>query len=149
MKRLVLIAAVTAVIGAWPAASSAATRTGAAVAKHRSALIVAFPARAHTARIRGVVVRRADKTVLLPGNHHLVVQATISAVGPGTVTLTVGTQMLTLSLPLGLTLPASLVGQTVTLSVPIDDRNNADEDRGDDHDRGDGHSGHGRGGSDG
>jgi hypothetical protein len=47
------------------------------------------------------------------------VQALVSAVGPGTVTLTVGTQTLTVPMPGGLTLPASLVGQTVTLSLSL------------------------------
>ncbi len=53
----------------------------------------------------------------------LQVQAVVSAVGPGTVTLTVGTQSLTVNLPAGLTLPASMVGQTVTLSLSLDDQN--------------------------
>ena len=218
MKRLILIAGVTAVIGVWPAASNAATLNGVVVGKQRGVLLVASPAgsvstvrgsaavgsrvsvsggrmnlvgRSHTARIRGVVVRRIGATEFLSSNRHLVavngttgtsqpgdvvssqvtiqngnlvedvaedlghvnanvllVQALVSAVGPGTVTVTVGTQALMLTLPVGLTLPASLVGQTVTLSVPLDDRNNADDD--DDHeDHGGGHSGHGDGGSDG
>jgi hypothetical protein len=211
MKRLALIAAVTAVIGVWPAASSAATFKGVVVAHQRGALLVASPAglvravtgtaavgsrvalsgghvtvvgRAHTARIRGIVVRRVGATVFLSSNRHLVavhigrrlssagatapppitttangtttgvpqpgdvvsaqvtiqngeldedssenighsnasdlpVQAVVSAVGPGTVTLTVGTQTLTVPLPGGLTLPASMVGQTVTLSLSL------------------------------
>ena len=48
------------------------------------------------------------------------VQATISAVGVGTVTLNVQGQTLTVQLPGGLTLPASLVGQTVTISLSLD-----------------------------
>jgi hypothetical protein len=216
MKRVTLIAAVTAVIGVWPAASHAASFDGVVVAKQRGVLLVASPAgsvrtvrgsaavgsrvsvsgsrmslvgRSHTARIRGVVVRRIGATEFVSSNRHLVavngttgtsqpgdvvssqvtiengnlvedvgedlghmnasvltVQALVSAVGPGTVTVTVGTQALVLTLPVGLTLPASLVGQTVTLSVPLDDRNNADDEH-DDHDGG--HSGHGDGGSDG
>ena len=242
MKRLALIAAVIAVIGVWPAASSAATFKGVVVAKQRGALLVASPAgliravtgsaaigsrvvlsgghatvigRAHTARIRGIVVRRVGTTVFLSSNRHLVavhgrklasangatsapitttvngttttgtpqpgdvvssqvtiqngeldeetaenvghvsasdlqVQAVVSAVGPGTVTLTVGTQTLTVPLPAGLTLPASIVGQTVTLSVSLNDQigQNGDDDNGD---GGGGQSGHGGGdgGSDG
>ncbi len=49
------------------------------------------------------------------------VQATVSAVGVGTVTLNVQGQTLTVNLPGGLTLPASLVGQTVTISLSLDD----------------------------
>jgi len=99
MKRLTLIAAVTAVIGVWPAASSAATFKGVVVAHQRGALLVASPAglvrsvtgtaavgsrvelsgghatvvgRAHTAHIRGIVVRRVGTTVFLSSNRHLV-----------------------------------------------------------------------------
>jgi hypothetical protein len=215
MKRLAVIFAVTAAIGAWPAASSAATFKGVVVAHQRGALLVASPSgfvraasgsasigsrvtlsgghatvigRARTARVRGIVVRRIGTTVFLSSNRHLVavhtgrrlaaasdttpapattlnpgdevssqvtiqngqldedssedlgasgqntlqVQATVSAVGAGTVTLTVGTQTLTVPLPGGLTLPASLVGQTVTLSVSLNG-NNGDDDNGDDN----------------
>ena len=239
MKRLALIAAVTAVIGIWPAASSAATSAGVVVAKQRGALLGASPVggvrlatgsaavgsrvvlsggharvvgRTTTARIRGIVVRSIGATVFISSNRHLVavhtgrglasasdhgapapttpaagttsatvqpgtivssqvtihdgqlddeatedlgqvsvndlqVQAVVSAVGPGTVTLTVGTQTLTVPLPAGLTLPASLVGQMVTLSVSLDDQNAANDDDDDDHGGGDhgGHSGHGGG----
>ena len=243
MKRLTLIALAAAVLGVWPAASSAATFTGVVVAKQRGALLVASPAgviravsgsaalgsrivlsgghavvvgRAHTARIRGIVVRRVGTIVFLSSNRHLVavhlgarrlasvtdtttptpaippattttpppattpqpgqvvssqvtiqngeldedstqnlgssgasslqVQATISAVGVGTVTLTVGTQTLTVPLPGGLTLPASMIGQTVTLSVSLggqngqsgDDQNDDNDDNGDNGDSGGG-----------
>ena len=245
MKRLTLIALAAAVLGVWPAASSAATFTGVVVGKQHGALLVASPAgvirtvsgsaalgsrialsgghavvvgRAHTARIRGIVVRRVGTIVFLSSNRHLVavhmsarrlasvsdtttpvpaippattppattpqpgqvvssqvtiqngeldedsmqnlgssgastlqVQATISAVGVGTVTLTVGTQTLTVPLPGGLTLPASMVGQTVTLSLSLDGQNGGDQsdnndDNGDNNDSGSGGSG---GGSDG
>jgi hypothetical protein len=63
----------------------------------------------------------------------LQVQATVTAVGAGTVTLTVGTQTLTVPLPGGLTLPASIIGQTVTLSLSLNDNNsNGDDDNEDD-----------------
>lgn len=219
MKNLTMICAVAAVIGVWPAASSAATFKGVVVAKQRGALLVASPAgviravsgsasigsrvslsggqatvigRAHTARIRGIVVRRIGTTIFLSSNRHLVavhtgrrlasasdtttptpttpatpattttpapgtvvssqvtiqngeldedssetvgqsnastlqVQAVVAAVGAGTVTLTVGTQTLTVPLPGGLTLPASLVGQTVTLSLSLHDQNGSDD----------------------
>ncbi len=55
------------------------------------------------------------------------VQATVSAVGVGTVTLNVQGQTLTVNLPGGLTLPASLVGQTVTISLSLDDNQGDDQ----------------------
>lgn len=90
------------------------------------------------------------------------VTAPVTAVGPGTITVTVNGQPLTLRLPAGIQLPASLVGQSVTLTVKVEDENeieveveaedeveveneaNDDNDRGDHsgHDDGD-HSGHG------
>ncbi len=73
----------------------------------------------------------------------LQVSATVSAVGAGTVTLTVGTQTLTVPLPAGLTLPASLVGQTVTLTVSLDDQNNQGDDSNDSGDDDSGGSGGG------
>jgi hypothetical protein len=75
----------------------------------------------------------------------LQVQAVVAAVGPGTVTLTVGTQTLTVPLPAGLTLPASMVGQTVTLSLDLNGQNGQNGDSSDD-DNGDNGSG-GSGGS--
>ena len=49
----------------------------------------------------------------------LQLQAVVASVGNGTVTLTVNGQTLTLPLPAGLTLPASLIGQTVTITVDL------------------------------
>jgi hypothetical protein len=51
------------------------------------------------------------------------------------VTLSVNGQSLTVNLPAGLTLPASVVGQTVTFTVSLKGR--GDDDQGDD-DGGDG-----------
>jgi hypothetical protein len=45
------------------------------------------------------------------------VQAVVTAVGTGTVTITVNGQTLTIPLPAGLTLPASIVGTQVTLTL--------------------------------
>ncbi|HEY2372521.1 MAG TPA: hypothetical protein VGH82_08215 [Gaiellaceae bacterium] len=75
------------------------------------------------------------------------VQAVVAAVGTGTVTLTVQGQMLVVPLPAGLTFPASLVGQTVTISLSLAVN---DDDQGDDNDGG-GHDGggHDGGGGDG
>jgi hypothetical protein len=64
-------------------------------------------------------------------NGNIQVQATITAVGNGTVTLSVNGQSLTVNLPAGLTLPASVVGQTVTFNVSLD--NQGDDDQGDDN----------------
>lgn len=58
------------------------------------------------------------------------VQATIVAVGTGTVTVSVNGSDVTFDLPAGLTLPPSLVGQTVTINISIDqgdDNNQGDE----------------------
>jgi hypothetical protein len=75
-------------------------------------------------------------------NGNIQVQATITAVGNGTVTLSVNGQSLTVNLPAGLTLPATLVGQTVTLNVSLAN-NKDDDDQGDDDHGGDHHGGHG------
>jgi len=92
------------------------------------------------------------------------VQARVTAVGPGTLTVTINGQSLTLRLPAGIQLPASLVGQSVTLTVEVEAENevevenevenepaeNEDNDRGDDHggdddDHGGHHGGEGHG----
>ncbi len=241
MKHLTLIVAVAAALGAWPAASSAATFHGVVVGTQHGALLVASPSgvirsvsgsasigsrvslsgghatvtgRARTARIRGIVVRRIGTTLFLSSNRHLVavhtgrrlafasggtlppittttngttgtttpapgaivssqvtiqngeldesssetvgqtnasnlqVQALVSAVGPGTVTLTVGTQTLTVPLPGGLTLPASMIGQTVTLTLSLNGQN-GDDNEGDSTDDDQGGSSGGGGGNDG
>ena len=137
----------------------------------RSGRVVGLTGRAHTARIRGVVVRRSGKLTFLSAGRHLLVvhagrrlasvqdtapapgtvvqqtvsfgdqgnlddqgehqlgqssqvqiQATVQAVGTGTVTLVITDannqqQTLTIPLPAGLTLPTTLVGTQVTLSV--------------------------------
>jgi hypothetical protein len=82
------------------------------------------------------------------------VQAPVTAVGPGTITVTVNGHPLTLRLPAGIQLPASLVGQSVTLTVKFEDENeveveNEDNDDGDHHGGDDGgHGGHDGGGDD-
>lgn len=86
------------------------------------------------------------------------VQAQVSAVGPGTLTVLVNGVPLQISLPAGIQLPASLVGQFVTLNLRLaenqavaEDENedeNEQEDQDDDHgqhDGGDDHGGHGDG----
>ena len=77
----------------------------------------------------------------------LQVQATVTAVGAGTVTISVNGQSVALRLPAGLTLPAALVGQTVTITVSVgradddDDENEIEDDDG--HHRGPGGGGDG------
>jgi len=73
-------------------------------------------------------------------NGTVTIQATVTAVGAGTVTLSVNGQSVSVNLPAGLTLPASVVGQTVSINVSLA----ADDDQGDDD-----HGGHGGGGDDG
>ncbi|HWJ44575.1 MAG TPA: hypothetical protein VNR63_04240, partial [Gaiellaceae bacterium] len=83
------------------------------------------------------------------------IQATVTAVGPGTITVTVNGQPLTIKLPAGIQLPASLVGQSVTLTIKVEDddeievENEVESEANDDNDRGGDHSGPGRGGGDG
>ena len=222
MKKLVPFIAAAAALGAWPAASDAASFSGVVVARQggvtlvaaRSGAVHAFHARARvgdrvvargsglavvgrarTAHIRGIVVRRSGGRVFITAAHRILmvhtgsrrlaaaadaapqpgavvsttvsvnptgeldeeneqevgeaqnvqVQATISAVGQGTVTLTVNGQTLTIPLPAGLTLPASVVGQTVTLNLSFsngqvtaeDNDDQGDDDRGDDDSGGD------------
>jgi uncharacterized membrane protein YgcG len=78
----------------------------------------------------------------------LAVQATIAAVAPGSVTLNVQGQTLTVPLPGNLTLPASLVGQTVTVNLSLagSDNSGGDDDQGDDDNGGNGGGGNGGGG---
>jgi len=75
----------------------------------------------------------------------ITVQATIKAVGAGTVTLDVQGQSITVPLPAGLTLPASLVGQTVTLNLSLSNDQSGDENDDDqgDNNNSDDHSGGG------
>jgi hypothetical protein len=105
-------------------------------------------------------------------DNRVTVQAPITAVGPGTITITVNGQPLMLNLPAGIQLPASLVGQMVTVTVKVEDENEIeveveneaveneaneanddndanDNDANDDNDADEdgGHSGHGGGGN--
>ena len=75
------------------------------------------------------------------------VQAQVTAVGPGTITVLVNGQPFSIALPAGIQLPASLVGQFVTLNLTLaqggvtategDDQGDDNDDQGDD-DPGDG-----------
>jgi len=85
------------------------------------------------------------------------IQAPVTAVGPGTITVTVNGQPLTFSLPAGIQLPASLVGQFVTLTlkvendneVEVENENELENNDNNDNDDGGDHSGPGHGGDDG
>lgn len=77
------------------------------------------------------------------GADSIQVQAVVAAVGAGTVTLTVQGQTLMVPLPAGLTLPASVVGQTVTLSLSLA---GANDDQGDDDAQGGDRGSHDGGG---
>jgi hypothetical protein len=77
----------------------------------------------------------------------LSVQATVKAVGPGTVTLDVQGQSVTVQLPGGLTLPASLVNQTVTINVSLSNDDSQGDDNGDNNDNNGDNGNSGGGGS--
>ena len=70
------------------------------------------------------------------------VQAVVTAVAAGSITLSVNGQPLTITLPAGIQLPATLVGQSVTLKLNLaagqpvaEDEDQADnDDQGDDND---------------
>ncbi len=69
-------------------------------------------------------------------------QAVVSAVGPGSVTLTINGQPLTVPLPAGLTLPSSLVGSQVTLNLSFGNgQATASGEQGDDDNGASGNSG--------
>jgi hypothetical protein len=77
----------------------------------------------------------------------LSVQATVKAVGAGTVTLDVQGQSVTVQLPGGLTLPASLVNQTVTINVSLSNDDSQGDDNGDNNDNNGDNGNSGGGGS--
>ena len=72
------------------------------------------------------------------------IQATVQAVAPGVIVLTVNGQPMAFGLPAGITLPTSLVGQTITLTLkltgvravatPDDDDEDEDENEQEDDD---------------
>lgn len=88
----------------------------------------------------------------------LQIQATVAGVAPGSVTLAVNGQNVTLGLPAGLTLPSSLAGQTVLLTLPVaapaqqaqgdDDQSSGDDENGDQGGGGDQNGGDQGGGGD-
>lgn len=97
---------------------------------------------AHVSLANGELEEQDEDEVGEINDDTIQVQATIAAVAAGSVTLNVQGQLLTVPLPAGLTLPASLVGQTVTISLSLRDDDQGDDNGGDDH------SGPGGGGGD-
>jgi hypothetical protein len=80
------------------------------------------------------------------------VQALVTAVAPGSITVSVNGTPLTIKLPAGIQLPASLVGQTVMLTLRLDEDQPVamdEEDHGEGGDHGGDHGGGGDGGGDG
>ncbi len=81
------------------------------------------------------------------------VQAQVTAVAPGSITVLVNGQPFSISLPAGIQLPASLVGQFVTLNLRLAQAENAEgednDDQGEDEDDDHGHDDHGDHGGDG
>ncbi len=81
------------------------------------------------------------------------VQAQVTAVGPGTITVLVNGQPFSISLPAGIQLPASLVGQFVTLNLTLaqsgatatagDDNENENDDQDEDQNDDQGDDDHG------
>ena len=65
----------------------------------------------------GQMTQQAIQVVGQTGS--VTVQAPVTAVGPGTITVTVNGQPFTINLPAGIQLPASLVGQNVTLNLSL------------------------------
>jgi hypothetical protein len=65
----------------------------------------------------GQMTERTTEVVGQTGS--VTVQAQVTAVGPGTITVAVNGQPLTIALPAGIQLPASLVGQFVTLTLRL------------------------------
>jgi hypothetical protein len=102
----------------------------------------------------GQLVQQAMQVVGQAGQ--VTVQAQVSAVGAGFITVLVNGVPLQISLPAGIQLPASLVGQFVTLNLRLADNNaiaeqedeDEDEDENEQEDHGDDHDGHHDGGDD-
>jgi hypothetical protein len=102
--------------------------------------------------VNGQLDEQDEDDVGQVAGNSIMVTATITAVAPGSVTVDVQGQSLTVPLPAGLTLPASLVGQTVTIQLSLagngDDQGDDDQgdDNGGDNGGGSGGGGHGGGG---
>jgi hypothetical protein len=141
------------------------------LAAGRSLLAVRSGARSFASATKGPASGAVVNTTVAIGNGQMTtqstqvvgqtgsvtIQAVVSAVGPGTITVTVNGQPLTIQLPAGIQLPATLVGQSVTLTLklaggsPVAQPGNDDEDENendDNDDDDDGGGGQGGGGDD-
>lgn len=108
-----------------------------------------------TASITGSGQLNAGPTQVVGQMSSIQVQALVTAVGPGTITVSVNGTPLVINLPAGIQLPNSLVGQSVTLNLSLaggqpvaredDDQGDDNDDQGDDNDD---HGGGGGGGDD-
>lgn len=100
----------------------------------------------------------AGQTTVVGQMTTIQVQAPVTAVAPGSITVTVNGQPFTIALPAGILLPASLVGQSVTLTLNLsggqptateDDEQGDNNDQNDNDDQGDDdQGGNGGGGGD-
>ncbi len=96
----------------------------------------------------------AGQTTVVGQMSTIQVQALVTAVGPGSITVSVNGTPFTIALPAGIQLPASLVGQSVTLTLSLaggqPTASEDDNDQGDDNDDqgDDDHGGGGDGGGD-
>jgi hypothetical protein len=78
-----------------------------------------------------------DETDTVGHQGSVQIQAQITKVAAGTVSLLINGKEVSVNLPAGLTLPASLVGQTVTLTLNTDEQDGDNNDQGDDQQEGD------------
>src|SRR5439155_17599832 len=65
----------------------------------------------------GTLTQQSSQTLGQANN--VSIEATVTSVGAGTITITVNGQTLTLPLPAGLTLPSTIIGSHVTLSLNL------------------------------
>lgn len=101
----------------------------------------------------------AGQTTVVGQMTTITVQAPVTAVAPGSITVTVNGAPFTIALPAGIQLPASLVGQSVTLTLNLSGGQptaTEDDEQGDNNDQNDnnddqgnnGNGDHGGGGGD-
>ena len=125
MRKVVLFFCLFALAGAAPAAASI-TRASHPVFR----LVVKRGSKlAHLVRVHDSGTPSTGSSTTTS-----TLQATISGVGAGSLTLTIGTQQVTVPLPAGLTLPSSLVGAQVTLDLSLaGNQGGFGDDQGDDN----------------
>jgi hypothetical protein len=96
-----------------------------------------------TAQVTASGQLNAGQTTVVGQMTTIQVQAPVTAVAPGSITVSVNGTPLTIALPAGIQLPASLVGQSITLTLNLaggqpvaneDDEQGDNDDQGDDND---------------